>query len=96
VKRRASADVDTEETGAATEIDLRGLMADDAETAVLRALDDAVVAGLTSLRIIHGKGTGALRQRVAAVLGRDRRVQSFGSPPSHQGGWGVTVVELTT
>ena len=96
VTRRASPQVDTHETGAASEIDLRGLMADDAETSVLRALDDAIVAGLTSLRIIHGKGTGALRQRVAAVLGRDRRVQSFGSPPSHQGGWGVTVVELTS
>ncbi|MCZ6918282.1 MAG: Smr/MutS family protein [Gemmatimonadetes bacterium] len=96
VKRRAGPDPDRHEAGAAAEVDLRGLLADDAETTVLRALDDAVVAGLTTLRIIHGKGTGVLRQRVSVVLGRDARVQSFGSPPSYQGGWGVTVAELTS
>jgi DNA mismatch repair protein MutS2 len=70
------------------------MLGDDAEDAVLRALDEAVVADLALLRIIHGKGTGALRQRVSDVLRRDRRVVAFSSPPEHQGGWGVTVAEL--
>lgn len=82
------------ESAAASEIDLRGMLGEDAEDAVVRALDEAVVADLASLRIIHGKGTGALRHRVCDVLRRDRRVASFSSPPAHQGGWGVTVAEL--
>ena len=82
------------ESAAASEIDLRGMLGEDAEDAVVRALDEAVVADLASLRIIHGKGTGALRHRVGDVLRRDRRVASFSSPPAHQGGWGVTVAEL--
>ena len=94
VKRRAQSSLDVATPAAQTEIDIRGMMADEAEEVVVRALDDAVVADLGSLRIIHGKGTGALRERVSAVLKHDRRVVSFGSPPPHQGGWGVTIAEF--
>ncbi len=76
------------------ETDVRGMLADEAEAAVLRALDGAIVADLASLRIIHGKGSGALRQRVSDILRQDRRVVSFSSPPPHQGGSGVTIAEF--
>jgi len=51
-------------------------------------------AGLTALRIVHGKGTGALRERVHAILGKDVRVASFRLAGEDGGGWGATLVTL--
>jgi DNA mismatch repair protein MutS2 len=79
---------------AASEVSLRGLRADEAEAALIQALDAAVVADLPHLRVIHGKGTGALRTMVEALLERDPRVARFGLAPSNQGGTGVTIVEF--
>lgn len=76
------------------EIDLRGLRADEAESATLAALDAATLAENPHLRIIHGMGTGAVRDRVQQVLRGDRRVAQFGFAPSSQGGTGVTIVEF--
>jgi len=94
VKRRTPSSLQVSQRAANTEIDLRGMTADEAEEAVKSALDEAIVAALGSVRIIHGKGTGVLRERVSAVLARDGRVASFHTPPSHQGGWGVTIAEF--
>ena len=80
---------------AATEISLLGLRASDAEPLLVKALDDAVLADLPYLRVIHGKGTGALRQLVHDVLSADGRVKRFGFAPPNQGGSGVTLVEFT-
>jgi len=80
---------------AATEVSLRGLRVDEAEARLVKALDDAILADLPYLRVIHGKGTGALRQLVHDVLSADRRVQRFGFAPPNQGGHGVTLVEFT-
>jgi len=82
-------------TSAATEVSLRGLRLDEAEPVLLKALDDAVLADLPYLRVIHGKGTGAVRQRVHEILAADSRVKRFGFAPANQGGHGVTVVEFT-
>jgi len=79
---------------AATEISLRGLRVDEAEPVLVKALDDAVLADLPYLRVIHGKGTGAVRQRVHEILAADGRVKRFGFAPANQGGHGVTVVEF--
>lgn len=81
---------------AASEISLRGLRIDEAESELSRALDGAVLADLPYLRIIHGKGTGALRDLVQRVLEADPRVARWGFPPANQGGTGVTVVEFRT
>lgn len=78
----------------ATEVDLRGQRADEAEVALARALDAATVADLRELRVIHGKGTGALRERVAVVLGRDARVERFRAGKPGEGGFGVTVARI--
>jgi len=80
---------------AATEISLRGLRADEAEARLVKALDEAVLADLPYLRVIHGKGTGALRQLVHDILSADTRVERFGFAPPNQGGHGVTIVEFT-
>ena len=81
---------------AATEVSLRGLRVDEAEALLVKALDDAVLADLPCLRVIHGKGTGVLRQLVHDILSADTRVERFGFAPPNQGGHGVTVVEFTT
>lgn len=80
---------------AATEISLLGLRKDEAQPLLVKALDDAVLADLPYLRVVHGKGTGALRQLVHDVLAADARVKRFGFAPANQGGPGVTIVEFT-
>lgn len=77
-----------------TEIDVRGMRADEVEETVMRALDAAVRADLRSFRIIHGKGTGALRERVGEMLRKDTRARSFRLGAWNEGGNGVTVVDL--
>jgi DNA mismatch repair protein MutS2 len=79
---------------ATSEIDLRGLRVDEMETRLGRALDAAIMASLPSFRIIHGKGTGALRDRVEELLRGDRRVASFRPGERYEGGTGVTVAEF--
>ncbi|MGY8777381.1 MAG: Smr/MutS family protein, partial [Longimicrobiales bacterium] len=71
-------------------VDLRGMRVDELGLALDRALDDAVFEDLEQLRIIHGKGTGALRQRVGEVLSNDARVREFRMGGPTEGGAGVT------
>ena len=85
---------DLPEMHVATEIDVRGMRAAELDEIVLSALDAAIRADLRSLRIIHGKGTGALRERVAEMLRKDTRVRSFRLGAWNEGGAGVTVAEL--
>ncbi|MEQ1857462.1 MAG: Smr/MutS family protein, partial [Longimicrobiales bacterium] len=59
------------------EVDLRGKRVDEMEAELTRALDEAMLGDLGELRIIHGKGTGALRQRVSELLAGDARVREF-------------------
>ncbi|MDH3271175.1 MAG: endonuclease MutS2 [Gemmatimonadota bacterium] len=77
------------------EIDLRGLRVDEMELELSRALDQAVLEDLSQLRIIHGKGTGALRSRVGEMLKRDGRVQGFRMGAPGEGGAGVTVATFS-
>jgi DNA mismatch repair protein MutS2 len=77
-----------------SEIDLRGLRVDEMEAELLHAIDGAVRGDLRTVRIIHGKGTGALRERVAELLRGDPRVREFRLGAWNEGGAGVTVAEL--
>ena len=81
-------------TDATSEISLRGLTVEEAEPLLLRAIDDAILADLPFLRIIHGKGTGVLRDYVQATLKRDPRIKRYVFAPANQGGQGVTVAEF--
>lgn len=91
VERAVSYVGDAPEVFVSTEINLLGLRADEAEGAVLQALDSAIRADLKSLRIIHGKGTGALRQVVDEMLRKDTRVREFHMGAWNEGGAGVTI-----
>ena len=82
-------------TSASSEVDLRGMTGDEAETATLAAVDAAFSADRTYLRIIHGMGTGVVRERVRRVVSSDRRIKAFGYAPANLGGTGVTIVEFT-
>ena len=77
------------------EIDLRGMTGDEAETATVAAVDAAVLAEQPYLRIIHGMGTGVVRERVRRVVSQDRRISRYTFAPRNQGGTGVTIVEVT-
>jgi DNA mismatch repair protein MutS2 len=85
---------DVPEVQAKSEIDLRGMRVDEIDDVVMQALDAAIRADLKALRIIHGKGTGALRARVAEMLQKDTRVAAFRLGAWNEGGAGVTVAEL--
>ncbi|MBQ5586085.1 endonuclease MutS2 [Anaerovibrio slackiae] len=76
------------------DIDIRGMMVDEAEMVLGKFLDDSVMAGLSQVLIIHGKGTGALRKGVHAYLKRHRNVASFNFADMSEGGTGATLVEL--
>jgi len=76
------------------ELDLRGQRADDAEYALERYLDAAFLAGLPFVRIIHGKGTGRLREMVRQALKNNPQVKSCEPGGEKEGGDGVTVAKL--
>ncbi|MDA0768666.1 MAG: endonuclease MutS2 [Chloroflexi bacterium] len=77
-----------------SELDLRGLRSDEAIIRVEDFLDKAVRDGFSSVRIIHGKGTGALRQAVRDHLARQPLARSFEAEARERGGNGATLVEL--
>lgn len=76
------------------ELDLRGQRAEDAITILQTYLEKAYLAGMPFVRIIHGKGTGVLRQEVRAALKGHEYVASFEEGHPNEGGEGVTVVKL--
>jgi len=76
------------------EIDIRGLMVNEAESVLGKFIDDAVIAGLSQVLIIHGKGTGSLRKGVHAWLRTHRNVKDFAFADITEGGAGATVVNL--
>ncbi len=77
-----------------TEIDLRGMYAYDATVTVDKFIDDAVLSSLKTFSIIHGKGTGALKNAVHDLLKQNKFVKSFRLGGLGEGDTGVTIVEL--
>ncbi len=77
-------------------VNLRGLTADEATAVLDRYLDDAFLAGLERVTVVHGKGTGALRRAVHAFLRGHPHVRRVRLGEPAEGGDGVTVVELDT
>jgi DNA mismatch repair protein MutS2 len=75
--------------------DLRGLRVDDAVAMATTFLDRALGEGQRAVFLLHGHGTGALREAIREELGRTRYVTRFRSAEGDQGGDGVTVVWLT-
>ena len=79
---------------AATELNLIGCRVDEAVAQVDRFIDDAILNGSREVRIIHGKGTGALMRSVREQLSRSQQIESFRPGEAFEGGDGVTVVVL--
>ena len=77
-----------------TEIDIRGLLVSEALEELDKYIDDALLAGLSKARIIHGKGTGALREAVRRFLEAHPSVSRFRDADPAEGGTGVTLVEF--
>jgi DNA mismatch repair protein MutS2 len=78
----------------ASSLDLRGARVDEALEALGRYLDDAALAGLEQVVIIHGLGTGALRDAVRAQAGQHPLVKDFRAGERGEGGDGATIVRL--
>ncbi len=76
------------------EIDLRGLRGDEALQQVMYYIDEAVVVGVSSVRLLHGTGTGTLRMLIRNYLGTVPEVKSFRDEHIQLGGAGITVVEF--
>ena len=77
------------------ELDLHTFRPEDVKELVADYLDEAVAHGFRHVRIVHGKGVGALRRIVHAVLERHPAVVSFRLGDERGGGWGATLVELS-
>ena len=76
------------------EIDLRGLRADEAVAELERRIDAAYLSGMPFVRIIHGKGSGALRKAVREALSANPAVKTLESGKDEEGGDGVTIAFL--
>lgn len=79
---------------AATELHLRGLTAEEATAELDKFIDDAIISGLHSIVVVHGKGTGVLKSAVHNYLKSSRVVKSFRLGKYGEGEDGVTIVEL--
>jgi DNA mismatch repair protein MutS2 len=91
---RESTVVQRQSSSPGMEVDLRGLMAEDALDKMERYLEQAFLSGLPFVRIIHGKGTGRLRQAVREALRGHEYVGAFEEGGSTEGGEGVTVAKM--
>ncbi len=78
------------------EVDLRGMRAEEARSIVDRFIDEALMTGLNEIRIIHGKGTGRLRQDITNFLGSHPQVNQFRLGNWNEGDSGVTIATLKT
>lgn len=81
-------------SSARQEVDLRGMTLNEAIPVVDKAIDDALLAGINQLRLIHGKGTGALRAGLTAYLQTNRFVKKMEMASLETGGSGATVIDL--
>lgn len=91
-KGQASYSSDTMSTR--NEVDVRGLTGDDAWFVIDRWLEEVLLAGFTTVTVIHGKGTGALRSALWQFFRKDKRIASFRSGRYGEGETGVTILEM--
>jgi DNA mismatch repair protein MutS2 len=77
-----------------SEMDVRGMRGDEALQAVMYFIDDAIMVGVSGVRILHGTGTGALRQMIRQYLAMIHGVKTFRDEHIQFGGAGITIVEF--
>ena len=93
-KRMVRATSAVRRSNAHSELDLRGQRYDEAMTNLDRYIDSVLLAGLGTVTIIHGIGTGAIRKGVWQYLRNSKHVKNFNYAPANEGGNGATIVEL--
>ena len=93
-KKREYVSVSTMEPAVSQRLDIRGMRADEAESALIRFLDQAMLAGLNSVQIIHGMGTGALQKVTRDVLRTYPGIKRHYYENFDRGGTGATIVEM--
>ena len=92
--RRTSDDIHERKLQFKQDIDVRGMRGDEALQAVMYYIDDAIMTGVSRVRILHGTGTGALRQLIRQYLGTVPGVGKYHDEHVQFGGAGITVVDL--
>ncbi len=93
-KRRVVAVKGGSTSGPSTTLDLRGVRYDDAMQQLDSYIDSALLAGYPQVTIVHGLGTGAIRNGVTQYLKRNSQVKKFGYAPQNAGGSGATIVQF--
>jgi DNA mismatch repair protein MutS2 len=88
--------METVSRGALSEINVIGENADEARRRVDKFLDNAYLASLTRVRVVHGSGKGILRKSLAEMFADHPHVEKFAPAPQEEGGAGATIVELKT
>jgi len=92
--RRTSDEIREKKLQFKQDIDVRGQRGDEALQTVMYYVDDAIMTGVSRIRILHGTGTGALRQLIRQYLGTVPGVKKYGDEHIQFGGAGITVVDL--
>jgi DNA mismatch repair protein MutS2 len=92
--RRTSEDIHEKKLQFKQDIDVRGMRGDEALQAVMYYIDDAIMTGVSRVRILHGTGTGILRQLIRQYLGTVPGVKQYHDEHVQFGGSGLTVVDL--
>jgi len=92
--RKTSEDIHEKKLQFKQDIDVRGMRGDEALQAVMYFIDDAIMTGVSRVRILHGTGTGALRQLIRQYLGTVLGVAHYHDEHIQFGGTGITVVDL--
>ena len=95
VSKQTRSTIDERKLNFKQDIDVRGMRADEAINAVMYFIDDAILVSMSRVRILHGTGTGALRQAIRQYLATVPNVSSFRDEHVQFGGAGITVVELS-
>lgn len=94
VGRQTRETIDDKKLNFKQDIDVRGMRGDEAINAVTYFIDDAILVGMSRVRILHGTGTGALRQLIRQYLGTVPNVEAYRDEHVQFGGAGITVVDL--
>ena len=93
-RRRHGRSISSKAMTASTELDIRGMMVDEGSMLLDKFIDDAVMASLKTISVIHGKGTGALRAGIHKYLKNNKFVKSYRLGSYGEGDSGVTIIEL--
>jgi DNA mismatch repair protein MutS2 len=94
VSRDTREAIDNRKLNFKQDLDVRGMRGDEAITAVTYFIDDAILVGMSRVRILHGTGSGILRQLIRQYLATVPAVTSFRDEHVQFGGAGITVVDL--